>query len=44
MTGSVRHNLEGSGGMLPLENLGLLHLPRSILVKCSYSILVHKYY
>ena len=31
MTGGVCYNLEGSVGMLPKENFGLLFHPRSIL-------------
>ena len=41
MMGGARHNLGGSGDMLPHEKFGLLHLPRSILVH-SDSILTHK--
>ena len=42
MMGGAYHNLEGSRGMFPQENFGLLHLHRSILVH-SGSILAHKY-
>ena len=42
MMSGARLNLGGSGGMLPQENFGHLHLPRCILVH-SDSILAHKY-